>query len=137
MVPLYAADAHSATATAIMEHVRDPVLITPFGEVELCNALQLRVFRSNLTPHAALVANQAFERDILQGIFFVQPFSPPTLELAKRLSRQHTAGIGTRTLDLMHVASAITFGASAFLSFDNNQRKLAQAVGLTLHPKTL
>lgn len=120
-----------------MGQVSGPVLITPFGEVELSNALQLRVFRKSQTQQEALTANRAFEQDILNGTFAVQPFSPMMFDLAKRLSRKHTASIGTRSLDLIHVASALTLGATEFLSFDNNQRKLAQTAGLTLHPTTI
>ena len=120
-----------------MSRVQIPILITAFGEVELCNALQLRVFRQTLSQQEAQVANLIFERDILQGAFALQPFSPPVLELAKRLARKHTATLGIRSLDLMHIASALTIGATAFLSFDNNQRKLAHAAGLSLHPRVV
>jgi predicted nucleic acid-binding protein len=38
--------------------------------------------------------------------------------------------LGTRTLDTLHVASALELGASEFWTFDQRQQKLAKAVGL-------
>jgi PIN domain len=120
-----------------MSRIREPVLITSFVEVELCNAIQLRVFRKALNRHEAHGANRAFEQDVLGGTFALQPISPATFELAKRLSLTHTSTLGTRSLDLMHVASALILAATTFLSFDQSQRKLAHAAGLTLQPRAL
>jgi hypothetical protein len=38
--------------------------------------------------------------------------------------------LGTRTLDVLHVASALVLGATYFYKFDRNQGKLAAAEGL-------
>lgn len=37
-------------------------------------------------------------------------------------------------MDLLHVASALTQGAADFLTFDQNQAKLAVASGLKVKP---
>ena len=42
--------------------------------------------------------------------------------------------IGTRSLDLMHVAAAMILEAGLFLSFDERQRKAAEAEGLRTEP---
>ena len=130
-------ESHSAIAASIMARIHDAVFVTAFGEVELTNALQLRVFRKSISQHDADVAGRTFEQDLRVGVFSMQPVSPAIFELAKRLSRKHTGVLGTRSLDLLHVASAVHLGAEAFLSFDNNQRKLAHAAGLSLHPQSL
>ena len=136
LVPLYTPDVHSPAAGIVMGLALEPILITSFGEVELCNAIQLRVFRKTLSNHDAERAQCEFEKDALIGTFIAKPFSPAAFELAKRLSLKHTPTLGIRSLDLMHVAAALVLEATAFLSFDNNQRKLAAAVGLTLFPTT-
>jgi predicted nucleic acid-binding protein len=43
-----------------------------------------------------------------------------------------TARIGTRSLDLIHVAAAIVLRADVFHTFDDRQRKLAGAAGLVV-----
>ena len=53
---------------------------------------------------------------------------------AKRLSAAHTAVAGHRSFDILHVAAASHHSAKVFLSFDANQRSLAQAAGLKTMP---
>lgn len=53
---------------------------------------------------------------------------------AEDLSRRHTAAGGHRSLDLLHVATALQLKAREFLTFDTNQRKLASAAGLKVKP---
>jgi hypothetical protein len=36
-----------------------------------------------------------------------------------------TSGLGTRTLDILHLAAAIVLGADSFQTFDDRQKKLA------------
>lgn len=52
--------------------------------------------------------------------------------IAERLAFQHTVMRGHRSFDVLHVASALHLGASEFLTFDVNQRKLAEAEGLVV-----
>jgi len=53
---------------------------------------------------------------------------------AEDLSRRHTAAGGHRSLDVLHVATALHLKARDFLTFDANQRKLATAEGLKVKP---
>jgi predicted nucleic acid-binding protein len=41
---------------------------------------------------------------------------------------------GHRTLDVLHVATALHLKAREFLTFDGNQAELAKAVGLKVRP---
>jgi hypothetical protein len=69
-------------------------------------------------------------------ISFLGYFALPTCNLAsvlieaRRLSASHTTTGGHRGFDILHVAAALHFGTSEFLTFDTNQRKLATTVGL-------
>jgi predicted nucleic acid-binding protein len=49
---------------------------------------------------------------------------------AEALSSAHTVAVGHRLADILHVATALHLGATEFLTFDANQKKLAQAEGL-------
>jgi predicted nucleic acid-binding protein len=53
---------------------------------------------------------------------------------ADELSEEHASHNGQRTIDLLHVAAALECSARTFLSFDQRQRKLAQAAGLKVRP---
>ncbi len=52
--------------------------------------------------------------------------------MAERLSAQYTWTEGHRGFDVLHVATALHLGASQFLTFDANQKKLAEAEGLVV-----
>ena len=59
---------------------------------------------------------------------------PDVHRLAETLSHRHTIAGGHRSLDILHVATALHLGARDFLSFDTSQRKLAAAEKLKLKP---
>jgi predicted nucleic acid-binding protein len=59
---------------------------------------------------------------------------PDVHRLAETLSKRHTIAGGHRSLDVLHVATAVHLGAGEFLTFDSNQRKLALAEKLTIKP---
>ena len=52
------------------------------------------------------------------------------VRLARAFSLQRTAHGGHRTLDVLHVATAVHLGARRFLTFDDRQRNLARHAGL-------
>ena len=130
LVSLYAPDIHSARAAREMKIAQLPVFVTHFGEVELANALELRVFRRELSSTEVRLAYAAFQRDIETAVFCVKPLPTAAFERAKHLARRRTARLGVRTLDILHVASALVLRADAFYTFDRSQEKLAQAEGL-------
>ena len=49
---------------------------------------------------------------------------------AERLSKSRTASGGHRSFDILHVATALTLGATEFLTFDTNQAALASSEGM-------
>ena len=59
---------------------------------------------------------------------------PDVHRLAETLSKRHTMTGGHRSLDVLHVATALHLGAREFLTFDTNQRKLAAAQKLKVKP---
>ncbi len=130
LVSLYSPDANSAAAAAQMDRPGNVLLLTPFGEVELTNALELRLFRKEVTAAEARAAGQAFQQDLAAGVLFLQPVPAAVYEMARRLARKHTARLGARTLDILHVAAALVLGADVFFTFDARQRRLARREGL-------
>ena len=113
-----------------------PLLLTSFGELELMNALHLRWYRRELTRSRAKQALALFQHDIVSGVYFLKPLAATVFERALRLSRKQTFRLGTRTLDVLHVASALEFRAKTFYTFDRRQGGLAHACGLTVLPRT-
>ena len=46
----------------------------------------------------------------------------------------HTPTIGSPSLDILHVATALALGATEFCTFDTRQGKLARLAGLRVQP---
>jgi len=46
----------------------------------------------------------------------------------------HSAILGCRTLDIIHVAAALIIGATEFVTFDGRQGAIAKQAGLTVKP---
>src|SRR5262249_48949736 len=127
---LYIPDANSAEAARRMRRLSLPVLITPLGELELINAVQLRLFRKEVRPGEAHAANADFRADLHEGELAVRALSEDVFGYATRLASRWTARLGARSLDIIHVAAAIALRADAFYTFDDRQRKLAKAAKL-------
>ena len=51
---------------------------------------------------------------------------------AEALSRAHTTAAGHRLADILHVATALHLGVTEFLTFDGNQKELAETEGLVV-----
>ena len=128
---LYAPDAQTRRAVARMASQSLPLPFVWLHQLELRNALRLRVFRAEITPAQRDASLNAMLTDLSGGLLAV--VIPPLAEVmieAERLSALHSETLGTRSLDVLHVASALVLGRNEFLTFDNRQGALARAAGL-------
>ena len=133
LVSLYSPDPNSAIAARTMQFSRRSHFISTLVELEAVNALELRVFRKEISSSQAQSSFRDFEKDVLGGILQLRPLSDQAFERARRLGKQTTARLGTRTADLLHVAAALELGVDYLYSFDQQQRKLAEAVRLKVN----
>jgi predicted nucleic acid-binding protein len=133
---LYVQQAHSAKAAAYMATADDAALpLTTLGRFELLNAIRLSVFRQQLNRRVAAIDVLTIKADIESGVLGVTSCDWAAVHAeAERLSAKHTAEGGHRSMDILHVATALSMGASEFLSFDRNQARLASAEGLKVKP---
>jgi predicted nucleic acid-binding protein len=53
---------------------------------------------------------------------------------AEDLGATHAERLGVRSIDLLHVALALTLKATDFLTFDTRQATVAKAAGLKVRP---
>jgi predicted nucleic acid-binding protein len=91
----------------------------------------LAVFRRDLEPEAASAAVADLDDDYAAGrLVLVDLLWRRTIDRAMELSAEHTSILGTRTLDVLHVSSALTVGCRRFITYDERQADLARAVGL-------
>ena len=128
---LYAPDAHSVRAVARMARQSLPLPFLWLHQLELRNALRLRVFRSEITPAQRDASLNTLLADLATGVLTsANPALPEVMIEAERLSAIHSEKIGTRSLDILHVSAALVLGVGEFLTFDQRQGALARAAGL-------
>jgi predicted nucleic acid-binding protein len=128
---LYIHDARSRGFCGWRAQIGGCLPITRHGKTEVVNSIWLAVFRRDIEPEIAEGATADLETDIGEGRLLVvdAPFRR-VYERAEELSRVHTRKLGTRTLDVLHVASALLLGSKSFVTYDDRQAALAKAVRL-------
>ena len=132
---LYLEESTSQAADAALGSKREPLPLTPLAMLELRNAFNRAVKRQRITAAQRDALWQNVEADIASGFLVPVPVPPgPLHDTARRLSDRYTPMLGTRSLDLLHVAAALALEAKVFLSFDDRQRKAAASEGLQVKP---
>lgn len=108
----------------------DPLPIWELQEAELLNALHLKVFWGEFASEEVSEQIAYFHSRKNRGLYRF-----PLLERSRLMDRfrslsKRSMELGTRTLDVLHVACACELEVDAFLSFDDRQIKLAEEIGL-------
>jgi predicted nucleic acid-binding protein len=112
---------------------RTLLTLTSLNDYELGNALRFAEFRKAVGSGAAALFWAEYEADRFCGRLKVQVCNlAEIVDEAKRLSATHTLTGGHRGFDILHVAAAIRLKARQLLTFDGNQKKLAEAEGLVV-----
>jgi len=132
---LYLEESTSQAADAALGTNREPLLLTPLAFLELRNAFNRSIQRQRITLAQRDALWQDVEADIASGFLVSAPVASAELHnKARQLSDRHTPALGTRSLDLLHVAAALVLEADVFFSFDERQRKAAASEGLKVKP---
>lgn len=138
LMSLYGRDANSSRAVTLAAGHKPIFLLTEFGEVEFHNAVARLLFSprpgAHWTPSEAQAVRDRFAEHVNAGVFQLRLFPSEAWQTAIRLSRQFTPKLGTRTLDVLHVAVAMSLQPDVFFTFDRRQGKLARAVRLHVLP---
>lgn len=130
---LMAPDANTEAAVKRMRNQRLPLAWTWIHDLEFRNALRLRRFRKELSEADVDGVLRILLSDIADGVYFhCEPTAKPLRQEAERLSATHTVKLGTRSMDVFHVAAALVLGVNEFLTFDKRQASLAKAAGLSV-----
>lgn len=107
---------------------------TPWHRLEVRNAIRLAVFHRAIDAHQAKIQLKQVEADLRDESLIVHaPIDWVTvLRAAEKLAAAHNESIGCRSADLFHIAAAAEWDAGHFLTFDERQKKMARAAGLTV-----
>lgn len=132
---LYLKENTSARARAAVQAAAVPLPLTPLALLELRNAFNLAVRWQRITTAERDALWRDVEADIAGGFLVATPVASADLHAkARELSDRYTPTVGTRSLDLLHVAAALLLDTKRFFSFDERQRQAALAEGLEVKP---
>ena len=107
--------------------------VTPLHELEMRSALRQKTGRGELTQAECDALIAQVESDLTTGVHERVSVSwPDVFATAEALSAAHGTGTLCRSLDTLHVALAIEYGATEFCTFDLRQARMAGAAGLTV-----
>ncbi len=136
LASLYVTDANTSAAIDLVNERSDSVDFSIICEFELKNAIRLAVFRKQISSKRATEAFSDITSDQKSG-FLIQARSniSDAFSLAERISSKHTANLGNRTMDTLHIAFALAGKRTEFYTFDKRQAKLAKELSLNIHPK--
>lgn len=138
---LYRQQSHSERAIATLEAIGGPIVISPLLAYEFRQVVRFQVFlRSRDAKKGYLEAEDMmmlaqFENDLESGMVIEAGANwADVAAIAERLSERHTMKRGARSFDLLHIATALHWQATVFLSFDGLQREVAGEEGLNVLP---
>lgn len=136
---LYVPQSHSTKAIAFMGRQPTALDVSSLLLYEFRQSVQFQVYRHSNDrtqgyPHAvAQAALTALQSDVKAGALHLAAVDWADVhQRAEHLCLQYTRRGGHRTMDILHVATALHLGAGEFLTFDAHQKKLAEAEGLVV-----
>jgi len=133
---LYCEEPNSSEAVRLVSRFTPPLWFSPLQDIEIRNAWRLKQFRGELDESSADRAISRLDSDIASGLYRRSAVDFETVAgKAEQLSASHSRQIGCRSLDILHVAYALSVGVENFASYDKRQRDLARKAGLQIHPR--
>jgi predicted nucleic acid-binding protein len=133
LLKLYLNEPQSRAVTAWRAKIATPLTVTHHGRLELINGIGLAAHRGLISEGIYDAALEALDDDFDRGRYVQADLLwRATLKRASALSRKFTSVLGCRSLDVLHVASALELGMRSFVTFDVRQNQLARAVKLRI-----
>jgi len=129
----YLPETDSPAALALRDRFSPPAFLTSLHRLELANAWQLKIFRDELSADTVTLAREDLLADIRSGLWHapVEPLAG-IHSRAESLAESQSARLGTRSMDILHVAAAEHLNCSQFITGDQRQARLAETIGLPL-----
>ncbi len=127
-------DIHHTAALTLFEREPDArIAWTPWQRVEVFNSFRQAERGGLIAKGESRQLIRFLEQEIRLGYWMHIEFDwIDTVRTACELAAEHSLTMVVRGMDLFHVAIAIEVAADRFLSFDDEQNALAEAVGLKL-----
>ncbi len=127
---LYVREEGSQFVEDRMRSQDEPLPVVDLLHTEFINALRLKVFWKEIDKPTVDHLIALFDDRLARGQYCVPTLDRVRLLRDARALSEHTPAIGCRTLDVLHVASALQLEAAEFITFGSRQGELARRAGL-------
>lgn len=136
---LYRMQVHTPRAISFMDSIDGPLMVSSLLLLEFRQSVRLqnRLFSLDRSKGFSETEGSRMLRD-LQSDLNDGVLVPSSVDwadvhrIAESLSSARTKSAGHRLMDLLHVATALHLGVEGFLTFDVNQKMLAESEGMTV-----
>ncbi len=133
VLKLILAEPLSPKVLAFVKRRRSTIPTTRLVELEMETALNALAFRGAITSaelksSIALIAQMTVQGKFVPTGISLDDIAAESLRLSPRIASK----TGCRTLDLMHIASALLLGCPEFVSTDQRQLRAAKLAGLKI-----
>ena len=135
VLKLYTTEPDSAAYLRLAEQSTEPVASSEILGVELAFALHQKELRGELKPGGAERLRQQFMTDVAAGRWLLAPVGTDVLTRAIHIAQKcfhRRPPLSLRTLDGIHLATALVLKARHVVSTDQRLRQTAVLLGLTL-----
>jgi predicted nucleic acid-binding protein len=133
IVKLYSLEEYSLEVSKWIRKNNEAIPLTNLHELEFTNAIYLKQFRREISPEQANLILSRFDEHQREGIYYHPKLNWVDIwNKSLELSGKHTGIKGSRSLDILHVASALELKFSRFVTLDSRQADLARKAGLKL-----
>ncbi len=133
IIKLYYTEPETERVSAFVRASSAPIAFSHLHALEVRNSLRLKVFRKDVSSRKLKASLDLIDADLNSGILLRPELNWfDVYRNAEVLSRSRAHVLGCRSLDLLHVASALILGAEDFLTFDTRQAVLAGKAGMNL-----
>ena len=127
LVKLYYPEPESAQVSEWILAHGAPILFTALHRLELTNALALKVHRGETTAAAVREWQDTVRSDLRAGVLAsAAPDWSAVWERATGIAGEFTQRLGSRSLDVLHVATALELACTTLLTNDARQAQLSR-----------
>ena len=129
LLKLYYPEPESARVAGLVSG--NAIAFLALHELEVVNALELKLYRKEATSTQVRAAAALVEQDVRSGVLYraAVPWED-ILQEAALTAKAHTRKFGCRSLDVVHCSAARSLAVTFFLTTDVRQHRLAESLGL-------
>lgn len=133
LVKLYVRESLSDAVIDFVEEQESPIAFNLLQELEVRNALRLKLFRKEIDPDEhdramKLISENLNDEFLLRALIDW----PRVLVESESISNQMTGQVGCRTIDIFHLGIAAVGDFDGLVSLDDRQIRAAEATTLRI-----